>query len=92
MKKKLSLVIAIGLGIFGFSQVGIGTDTPQGALDVEAVGWGGLVLPMASSSSEVMNPTTGSATTVAGTIYFDTTDKCVKFYNGSEWECLALDQ
>ncbi|KPH10888.1 hypothetical protein AMQ68_23845 [Chryseobacterium sp. ERMR1:04] len=74
----------------GSCQVGIGTTSPRGALDINSPTTNnkGLVLPTNSNPTNMTNPQGGSL--AEGTVMYDNTQKCVKFYNGSVWSnCLC---
>lgn len=61
-----------------FSQVGIGTSTPQGVLDV-ASNDSGIVIPRnIDPGVNIKNP-------VEGMIVYDQQDKRIKFYDGTSW-------
>ncbi|MDR4953628.1 hypothetical protein REB14_15725 [Chryseobacterium sp. ES2] len=71
-------------------QVGIGTSTPRGALDINKTKTYnmGLVLPANTNPTNLINPQGGSV--AEGTIMYDSTRKCPRFYNGTVWsECLC---
>jgi len=93
MKTLLSLfLLSCNLCLFG--QVGIGTETPRGALDInyptESIR--GLVLPSNENSSNIKNPQDGG-NPVAGTIFYDIQNSCIKLYknNGTWSECFCED-
>ena len=81
----------ICIGSTLFSQVGIGTANPRGALDInkETTNNMGLVLPTNADVNNIINPMGGSV--VPGTIMYDSTNDCVKYYKASgAWsECLC---
>jgi len=72
------------------SQVGIGTTTPRGILDLNSplTSNSGLVLPTNSSVTNIINPQGGNI--AEGTMMYDNTNKCVKYFNGTSWSnCLC---
>lgn len=66
----------------GYSQVGIGTTNPQGALDINSSNLG-LILPRVSSYEDVTTPSGGSP--VDGTMAYDTTLKRLILYIDGSW-------
>lgn len=85
--------IFTGLSLFAFmavfSQTGMGTETPEGALDINSPNknWG-LVLPQVDRAENTKNPT-GKAIK-KGTIVYDLKENCIKYFNGSDWSgCLV---
>lgn len=90
IKNQLITLLLFFTGILSFSQVGIGTATPRGALDINSptTNTTGLVLPTNPATTNIVNPQGGIV--AEGTVMFDSTDKCVKFFNGTEWSnCLC---
>lgn len=89
MIKKILTALNLFTFIAVFSQTGIGTQIPEGALDINSPNkdWG-LALPQVDQAENTKNPT-GKAVK-KGTIVYDLKDNCIKFFNGSNWsECLA---
>jgi uncharacterized protein (TIGR02145 family) len=80
--KKLLLIVALIATSFTLSaQVGIGTTTPEGALDVVSEN-SGIILPRVANISEVNNP-------VNGMMVYDIFNKCIRPYEGNNWtDCL----
>ncbi|WP_150114796.1 hypothetical protein [Chryseobacterium sp. IHB B 17019] len=75
-----------------FAQVGIGTTTPRGALDINkpTTNTLGLVLPTNTSTANIVNPQGGDL--AEGTIIYDSQLKCVKVFDGNQWSnCLCDD-
>jgi len=75
MKKTLLLALFAVITANGFAQVGIGTTTPEGALDINSAD-SGLVIPRVALSgtddvSTVTNPQ-GGGMHVAGTLIYNT--------------------
>jgi len=67
------------------SQVGIGTTSPQGQLDVVTTNDTGLVIPRVSS---VANVTDGQGNPpVDGTIVYDTSQEAICFFTNGKWLC-----
>ncbi|WP_147474474.1 fibrinogen-like YCDxxxxGGGW domain-containing protein [Chryseobacterium nematophagum] len=96
MNKITFIIIGLSISNVTFSQVGIGTPTPRGALDINKPTTYnyGLVLPTNESPSNMKNPQGGSV--VPGTLMYDSTGDCIRFYKGhinggiSGWsECLG---
>lgn len=73
--------------LFSYSQVGIGTDAPKGALDVSSTNLG-LVVPRVSSYADVTTPSGGSP--VDGTMAYDTTLNQLILYIDGKW--IAIGQ
>lgn len=70
------------------NRVGVGTDTPQGALDISSTN-AGLVLPRVSSIEDV---TDGDGNPpVDGTMVFDTSSNRFCMFTGGDWVCLGFD-
>lgn len=91
MKKILLIPLFLSFGIC-FSQVGIGTSTPRGALDINkpTTNEFGLVLPTNSSTGNIKNPQGGSV--ALGTMIYDSAEDCVKIYKSTGWSsCLCDD-
>lgn len=74
-----------------FAQVGIGTNNPRGALDINGGGGTsshGLVLPRNDNPSLIQNPQGGNI--APGTMFYDWGDDCIKLYTGTSWSnCLG---
>jgi uncharacterized protein (TIGR02145 family) len=75
--------LALLLSTFTFAQVGIGTATPAGALDVVSTN-SGLVLPRVANTSVVVNPNGGGAIE-NGTMIFDISLNCINVYANGAW-------
>jgi len=74
-----------------FGQVGIGTSTPRGALDINnpTTNTHGLVLPTNENPDNITNPQ-DNGTPVEGTVIYDSTNDCIKFFKGTQWSnCLS---
>ncbi|MET3538745.1 fibrinogen-like YCDxxxxGGGW domain-containing protein [Chryseobacterium limigenitum] len=82
MKRLLVIVVFIFCCTL-YGQVGIGTPTPRGALDINKplTNTHGLVLPTNASPANMQNPQGGSVP--PGTIMYDSTEDCVKLYKQS---------
>lgn len=89
MIKKLLTGLNLFVFIAVFSQSGIGTHTPEGALDINSPNnnWG-LVLPHVDQAENTQNPT--GKNIKKGTIVYDLKQNCIKFFNGSEWSGCIL--
>lgn len=95
----LLTLFMLSVPLYLSSQVGIGTATPRGALDINkpTTNTSGLILPTNASPSNMINPQGGNV--AQGTIMYDSTEDCVKLYkqslNGgaSGWsECLGSEK
>ncbi|MFP3593496.1 hypothetical protein SB689_16265, partial [Chryseobacterium sp. SIMBA_038] len=90
MKKTLALAILF-TWVLSFGQIGIGTPSPRGALDINKPTTNnmGLVLPTNSDVNNILNPLGGDV--IPGTIIYDSTNDCVRLYQGTNrWSnCLS---
>ena len=89
--KKLYALLMLTFSVLIFGQTGMGTPTPRGALDINRplTNTFGLVLPTNGDPDDMVNPQGG--TIAEGTIMYDSTDKCVKFFDGTAWSnCMAV--
>ena len=92
--KKSFFLLSVLLSVLLFSQkqsVGIGNNNPRGLLDVNdnpsGNATGGLVLP---TVSDVL---TFSSTNVLGTIVYDTTNDCIKYFrNTGVWSNCIIEK
>ncbi|ANF51693.1 hypothetical protein A0O34_14785 [Chryseobacterium glaciei] len=91
MKKNILSFIIVLYSQLIFSQVGIGTPNPRGALDINKPTTNnmGLILPTNANANNLINPLGGSV--VPGTIMYDSTLDCVRLYKGTNvWSnCLS---
>lgn len=70
-------------GSFTYAQVGIGTNTPNHALEIESTD-SGLVIPRVASTAAV------TVAPINGTMIYDETDNCVKAYEAGAWsDCFS---
>ena len=68
--------------VYSAGNVGIGTDTPEGALDVASAN-SGVILPRVANVGSVTTP-------VNGTIVYDISSSCIRSYEGDAWSsCLS---
>ena len=82
MKKLLLSVAVIATSFMSFAQVGIGTTTPKGALDVVSDN-SGIILPRVANTSAVTTP-------VNGMIIYDISSNCAKIFENNVWsDCLS---
>ena len=82
MKIKKIFLIAVLTSFSTMAQVGIGTDSPEGALDVVSTN-SGLIFPRVTRTAAVIAP-------VDGMIVFDLSFFCLKAYVSGEWsECFG---
>ena len=90
--KKSFILSFLHIGLLTYAQVGIGTTTPRGALDINkpTTNDNGLVLPTNSDVSNIINPQNGGSP-VPGTIMYDSTLDCVRLYreNNSWSNCVG---
>ncbi|AZA81790.1 hypothetical protein C1637_04240 [Chryseobacterium lactis] len=91
--RKIYLLLMIFLANILFSQVGIGTANPRGALDInkETTNNMGLVLPTNSDPNNMVHPKVGEKVAV-GTIMYDSTLSCVRVYKPTGWSGCLCDQ
>lgn len=92
MKKKFiySIIVLCSTLFLVYGQVGLGTKTPRGALDINqsTTNTSGLVLPTNSNTDNIVNPQGGNV--AVGTVIYDATLDCVRFYKPSGWsQCLS---
>nr|WP_315030890.1 hypothetical protein [uncultured Chryseobacterium sp.] len=89
--KKIYLLLVFYANII-FSQVGIGTANPRGALDInrETTNTMGLVLPTNDSPDKLINPLGGAV--AIGTIMYDSTLSCVRVFKSSGWSNCLCDE
>jgi trimeric autotransporter adhesin len=102
MKMKLLLVLMVFISAISFAQVGIGTTTPNGALDVSSTTQGFLLPRVALTASNVAAPVVNPAggALANGTLVYNTTTAGVfpnnvlpgyYYWNGSQWIRLNAD-
>jgi uncharacterized protein (TIGR02145 family) len=82
MKKILLIAAFIAASFTGIAQVGVGTTTPAGALDIVST-TSGLVLPRVANTSVVVNPNGGAIEN--GTMVFDLSLSCINVYVNGAW-------
>ena len=82
MKKVLLSVVFVAASFTSFAQVGIGTLTPEGALDVVSTN-SGLIVPRVATVGDVTTP-------IDGMTVYDIDEKCFKGYSDGAWEDLTL--
>ena len=82
MKMKLLIVAIMAASFTSFAQVGIGTTSPEGALDVVSTN-SGLILPRVENTAVVTSP-------VNGMIIYDQSAKCFKGYQEDSWTACGL--
>ena len=91
MKKNIfSIAVFCSMITMTWGQVGIGTATPRGALDINkpTTNTFGLVLPTNSETGNIINPQGGNV--AAGTIIYDSSQNCIRLYRTSGWsQCLS---
>jgi uncharacterized protein (TIGR02145 family) len=82
MKKILLCAAFIAASFAGSAQVGIGTTTPAGALDIAST-TSGLVMPRVANTSVVVNPNGGAIEN--GTMVYDLSINCINVYVNGAW-------
>ncbi len=83
------VLLCTGLGVR--AQIGMGTPTPRGALDINrpTTNTWGLVLPTNSSTNNIVNPMGGNV--AVGTLMYDSTLDCMRLYRSSGWsDCVCI--
>ncbi|MCV9932910.1 hypothetical protein OIU80_11500 [Flavobacterium sp. LS1R47] len=90
MTRKLLTGLNLLVFITVFSQSGIGTQTPEGALDISYPDneWG-LVIPHIDQAENTKNPT--GKNVKKGTIVYDLKENCIRYFNGSIWSGCILE-
>lgn len=73
-----------------YAQVGIGNSDPKGILDTTNSNNYPIVIPVASSETDIINP--NSSDIIAGSLFYDSTVDCLKVYNGTTWDCIGKEQ
>ncbi len=90
-KKNLLLVLILVASTMLFAQVGIGNTDPKGILDLTNTTSNSkthpLVVPVATKST-ISSVTSRSL--VAGSVYYDSGETCLKVYDGTQWNCLKV--
>lgn len=82
MKKILLSAVFIAASFTMTAQVGVGTTTPQGALDVVSTN-SGLIVPRVANAAAVTTP-------VNGMLVYDLSTSCIRFYDKGNWTpCLS---
>ena len=84
MRKKILLnAILIATSFTAFAQMGIGTTSPEGALDVVSSD-SGVVLPRIANVAAVTTP-------VDGMMIYDLSSSCIRVYQNSAWSVCVGD-
>jgi len=87
IKNLLLTILALLLGAPAFAQVGMGTGSPKGVLDVKDTM--GIVLPKVQSVDSVKTPDGEEA--VIGTLVYDLSKSCARVKNSKGWSDCLLD-
>ena len=82
MKKVLLCAAFIAASFTSIAQVGVGTTTPAGALDIVSA-TSGFVMPRVANTSAVVNPNGGAIEN--GTMVYDVSLNCVNVYSNGAW-------
>ena len=77
MKKIVVSLAFIAVSFTTFAQVGIGTNTPEGSLDVVSTN-SGVIVPRVANTAAVTTP-------VSGMVIYDLSEKCLKGYLEDAW-------
>lgn len=93
MKKNVILISMLFLSIIELhAQVGVGTNAPKAALDIESNNAGILIprihLTSLNATTPVLNPNTNTNALEIGTLVFNTNDALVKgfyYWDGTKW-------
>ncbi len=89
MKKTLLTFITLLFVSTTFAQVGIGTTSPEGALDIVSTNDTGVVIPRVSS---IDNVTDGQGNPPAnGTLVYDLSKNAICFYLNQKWACMEFN-
>jgi hypothetical protein len=83
--KKSNLLMSILCSSFLIAQVGINTTSPQGVLDVTSANSAVVLTRNANPPANVTTPT-------AGMIIYDSTNKTLRYYNGTQWSTVISSQ
>ncbi|WP_123909228.1 hypothetical protein [Chryseobacterium sp. G0162] len=94
MRKKIifSIVVLCSALFKMYGQMGIDTTTPRGALDINksVTNTSGLVIPTNSDMDNIINPQGGNV--AVGTIIYDSTLDCIRFYKLNGWSRCVSDR
>ena len=82
MKKVLLCAVFIVASFTSIAQIGVGTNTPAGALDVVS-STNGFVMPRVANTSVVVNPSGGAIEN--GTMVYDLSINCINVYANGAW-------
>lgn len=83
MQKKI-IILVLASFVRVSSQVGINTSSPKGALDIVST-TSGVIIP------RMPNPATIAAP-VAGMLAYDSTNKTIRYYDGTNWSTLMYSK
>lgn len=83
--KKILFLLTIMLGLTASAQVGIGTTSPRGVLDVVGDGTSALIVPSVATVGAVVNQDIATDPIPNGAMVYDETDDCIKSYNAGAW-------
>jgi hypothetical protein len=83
--KNSNLFISILCSSFAFAQVGINTTSPQGVLDVTSANSAVVLTRNANPPANVTAPT-------AGMVIYDSSNKTLRYYNGTQWSTVISSQ
>lgn len=87
MKTKILFITLLSTSIC-IAQVGIGTTSPEGALDIVSTNDTGVVIPRVSS---INNVTDGQGNPPAnGTLVYDLSKNAICFYLNQKWACMGF--
>lgn len=81
--KNLSILFLLIIPVFAFSQVGIGTATPDPSAELDMVSTSkGLLIPRVTSTERE-----AIASPPVGLQVYDTTEHCLMLFDGTQWAC-----
>lgn len=83
MKKLILSAALIAVSLTSFAQIGVGTNSPEGALDVVSTD-SGFLMPRMADEAAVTTP-------VEGMQVYNTTTKKVMLYDGTQWVEASTD-
>ncbi|WP_353148761.1 hypothetical protein [Chryseobacterium sp.] len=90
LASKMTDILFLALSLSAYSQIGMNTTAPRGALDINSPTTNdkGLVLPTNADPKNLINPMGGSI--AEGTVMYDSTLRCIRFFRPTGWSnCLS---
>ena len=87
LKQQFLTLLFLAASLSTSAQIGIGTTTPEGALDVVSAN-SGHVVPRVANTAAVVNPQGGAISN--GTMVYDLSSNCIKAYQNGAWsDCFS---